>query len=338
MISLTKIAAKTLRTIFAFGIITTLLVACKPNEKPPTTPEKITIAHWSGPGAALVHIAFAKGFFAEESIEAISQPHPFGKLALHSVLEGKADIATAGDTPVVFAIMNGEQIRVLASIQTANKNEAIVARQDRGISKPFDLKGKKIGVTLGTTADFFVDSFLLAHGIERNQVTFIDMPPGEMSAALASGTVDAVSTFNPTIKQLENKLGNRGIVFFGESIYTEAFVTVAGQEYVKKHPEAIKRFLRALIKAETFVKQHSEEARTLESQFAAIDPNIINQIWNDLTLRVTITQSLLVDFEDQTRWVLKNNLSTGSTMPNYLDYIYVDGLNAVNPDAVRIVR
>ena len=37
----------------------------------------------------------------------------------------------------------------------------------------------------------------------------------------------------------------------------------AGQDFVKQHPEAFKKFLRALIKAEAFVKQHPEESKRL---------------------------------------------------------------------------
>ncbi|MGC2061422.1 MAG: NrtA/SsuA/CpmA family ABC transporter substrate-binding protein [Thermodesulfovibrionales bacterium] len=314
------------------------LISCKKQEKSPGPPERITIAYSTASNAVLVYIAFAKGYFAEEGLEATLQPHAFGKLALNAVIAKKADMATVGDTPIVFAVMNGEKITTLAVIQTSDKNEAIVARQDRGITKPADLNDKSIGVPFGTTADFFVYSFLLAHGIEKKQVRLIDMKPDEMAGALDSGRVDAVSTFNPTIKQLQKGLGTRGIVFFGESLYTETFCVTAGQEYVKKNPEAIKKVLRALIRAETFVKLHDEEAKRLVAEFIKIDMAVLDEIWDIFRFRVTLDQALLVDFEEQTRWALKNRLTARTDMPNYLDYIYTDGLYAVKPVAVRIVR
>ena len=70
-------------------------------------------------------------------------------------------------------------------IQNSNRDLAIVARNDRGIASPGDLKGKKMGVTLGTNADFFADAFLLAEGIDRKGVKIIDMKPDEMPAASA---------------------------------------------------------------------------------------------------------------------------------------------------------
>jgi NitT/TauT family transport system substrate-binding protein len=128
------------------------------------------------------------------------------------------------------------------------------------------------------------------------------------------------------------------VTFFGEAFYTEIFCLVADREFAAKHPEAIKKVLRALIKAEMFAQQHPTEARTLAAEFTKTDKAIVDEIWDIFTLRVTLDQSLLVDFEDQTRWAIKNRLTVRRDMPNYLDAIYADGLHAVKPEAVRIVR
>lgn len=324
--------------LLALGVCTMSSLACKPAQKQSGPREKITIAYSTASNAVLMYIAFAKGYLAEEGLDAAPQPHAFGKMALNAVLEGKADLATAANTPIMFAVMNGKNITTLAAIQTSSRNEAIVARRDRGISKPVDLIGKKIGVTLGTTADYFLDSFLLIHNIKRKQVALMDMKPDEMAGALDKGRVEAVSAFNPTLKQLEKKLGSKGVVFFGETFYTEIFCLAADREYVKNHPEAIRKVLRALIKAELFVQQRPGEARSLAAEFTKTDKAILDEIWDIFTFRVTLDQALLVDFEDQARWAIKNRLTLRRDMPNYLDHIYADGLHAVKPEAVRIVR
>jgi NitT/TauT family transport system substrate-binding protein len=315
-----------------------LFTSCDKQPKTSGPPEKITIAYSTAVNAILVYIAFAKGYFAEEGLDATPQPHPFGKPALNAVVEGKADLATVADTPIVLAVMNGKLITTLAVIQTSNRDEAIVARLDLGITKPADLKGKKIGVTLGTTSDFFADVFLLAYGIEKEKDKIIDMKPDEMPAALGAGRVDAVSTFNPTLNKLKKAMGSKGIVFFGESIYTENICVVAMQDYVKKHPETIKKVLRALIRAETFVHQNPAEARRLAAGFIKLDKALMDELWPIFTTRVALGQALLVDLEEQTRWVLKKGSTIRRDMPNYLDFIYIDGLLAVKPEAVRILR
>lgn len=326
-----------------FGIIflltlTGMTASCRKPEKSAGPPEKVTIAYSTAFTAALVHIAFAKDFFTEEGLAATPQPHAFGKMALDAVIEGKADLATAADTPVMFAVMGGRKIAILAVIQTSDMDTGIVARRDRGISKPSDLKGKTIGVTLGTTSDFFTEVFLIVHGIDRKQVTIIDLKPDEMAAALVTGKIDAASSWNPVLTQLQKDLKNNGLTFYDKTLYTGAFCAVAGQDFVKQHPEAVKKFLRALIRAETFVKQHPEESRRLVAKFVKTDEALVDEIWDIYHFRVTLDQALLVDLEDQTRWAMKYRLTTRRDMPNYLDFIDVDGLRAVKPEAVRIIR
>jgi sulfonate transport system substrate-binding protein len=238
----------------------------------------------------------------------------------------------------VFAITKGNKIYIIAEIQTSTKNEAIVARKDHGITKPSDLRGKTIGVTAGTTGDFFLDSFFLVQGIDQQAVKIIDLEPEAMPDALSQGRVDAVSTWNPLLKHLQKQLGDKGIVFFDEIIYTELFCVVTRQEFAQKNPGVITKVLKALIQAEAFAQQHPEAARQLIAQSTQTDKAMVDEIWDSLDSRVTLDQSLLVNLEDQTRWAKKNRLTDLAELPNYLDFIYFDGLQSLKPDSVRIIR
>lgn len=330
-----------LKSIPAILLIFSLMVclmSCKKAEKTVGPSEKITLAYTTLPNSVLVHIALLKDYFSAEGLDVTPQPHAFGKVALKAVIDGQADLATVADTPIVFAVMAGKPVYTLAVIQTSNKNEAIIANTDRGIRTPADLNGRSVGVTLGTTSDFFADTFFVANGIDRKLVRVIDMKPEEMHEALITGKVDAVSTWNPHLQIMLKSLGSKGIIFYGETLYTETFCLAAQQELVKARPEAIKKALRALIRAEAFVKQNPEESRRLVAEFIKVDKALLDEIWDVFDFKVTLDQSLLVTLEDQTRWMIKNRLTDKTDMPNYLDFIYSDALQAVKPEAVRIIR
>ena len=315
------------------------LFACdRANPKPAGRPEKIIIAYATLPETALAQIAHARGYYREEGLEATPHLHSFGKLALKEVLDGNADLATVAETPLMFAIMNGEQIAVIATIQSSKKNHAIIARRDKGIHKPEDLKGRKIATTIGITSDFFLDAFCALHGIARNEMITVNLKPEEYLDAIVNGQADAVSAFYPYLKQIQNKLGDNGITFYDEEIYTESFNIVATKEFIHKNPGKIRKTLRALVRAEEFAKESPAEAHKIVAAFSGIDKEIVSDIWADNRFVVSLTQSLILSLEDESRWAIKGGLSKAKVVPNYLDFVYFDGLKTVKPEAVRILR
>ena len=301
-------------------------------------PQKITVAYTWQPQSTLVHVAVAKGYFAEEGLDVQPLMHTYGKAALQSVIENKADFATVAETPVMFSVLKGEKIFVIANIEASSMNNAIVARRDAGISTPGDLKGKRIAFTPGTTSDFFLDSLLTANGLTRKQIQPVSMKPEEMQNAIMAKNVDAVSTWNYPLTQIYQQLGSDGTIFYDQQIYTETFNIAVRQDFVQKNPEAVKRFLRALIKAENFVAKNPDEAQAIMSAATKIDKSIIHEVWNAFSYHVVLDQTLLITLEDETRWAMKNKLTDLTGIPDYLNFIHLDSLREVKPEAIRMNR
>ena len=326
-------------SLIIFAVAGYLGMGCEGTKNPAVTPDKITFALTTLQAmGSLAHIAHKKGYFAEEGVEITPQMHSFGKAALNAVIEGKADMATVAETPIMFSIIKGDEIYIIATIETSNKNEAIIGRKDKGILKPKDLRGKRIGVTFGTNGEFFMHSFFVANGIERKEVEIINLRPDEMLDAMIGGKVDAASTWHFPLIMIQKTLGDKTIIFYDEHLYTETFNVVVKQDFVKKHPDAIKKVIRALIKAEGFIKQNPGESKSIVADSIGIDKALLSEVWGEYDFKVTLTQSLLVALEDETRWAIKSKSFEKSKMPNYLDFIYAEGLQAVKPEAVRIIR
>ena len=281
-------------------------------------------------------MAVAKGFFAEEGLDVQTSVHTFGKASLQTVLDHKADFATVAETPFMFNVVKGEKISVIANIEASSVNNGIVARKDAGILKPDQLRGKRIGFTPGTTSHFFLDSFLTAAGLRHQDIIPVEIKPEDMLNAIQTRQVDAVSTWNYPLTQIKQTLGDNGVLFLDREIYTETFNVAAQQDFVKKNPEIVRRFLRALLKAEHFVKTNREEAQSILSASTKTDLNLIKEVWDAFNYQLNLDQALVITLEDETRWAIRNHLVEQTTVPNYLDYIHTDGLMSVKPEAVRI--
>ncbi len=326
------------KTSFALMCIAALAGCQKSPPQSAEPPQKITVAYTSQPQSTLVHVAVAKGYFAEEGLEVQSLLHTYGKAALQSVLDNKADFATVAETPVMFSALKGEKIFVIANIEASTMNNAIVARQDAGISKPDDLKGKRIAFTPGTTSDFFLDSFLTANGLTRKDIQPVGLKPEEFQDAIMAKQVEAASAWNYPLTLIKHRLGSNGTIFYDREIYTETFNIAAQQDFVRKNPQATQRFLRALIKAESFVAKNPEAAQSIMSAATKIDVELIHEVWNAFNYHVALDQTLLITLEDEARWAIKNKLTDKTVMPDFLSFIHLDSLKAIKPEAITMNR
>jgi ABC-type nitrate/sulfonate/bicarbonate transport system substrate-binding protein len=300
--------------------------------------EPVTIEVAMLPHFSMVQVAQAMGYFKQEGLAVTLRPHPFGRVALAALTDGQGDLATTAETPVVFAELAGKPLSILTAIGTSRRNMAVVARTEAGIGRPADLKGKRIGVTKATAGEFFLDTILLRHAVERSAVRFMDLKPEEMGEALVGGRVDAVAIWNPTALVLQRRLGDRAISFYEEEPYSETLVLVGRRGFAEQRPEAARRLLRALLRAEAFFREQPAEARRVAVAALSDDPGILDAMLRNFDFRVRLDQSLLVLMEEEASWAIRHGLVAMQVNPNFLESLSPDPLLAVKPEAVGIIR
>lgn len=304
----------------------------------PAAPENLIIAISSDVSSGLVRIAAAKGYFAAEGLTVTLQPHTSGRSGLAAVIANQAEIATAADIPVMFAATGKLPISIVATIADTLHAEGILARRDRGVAAPADLKGKTIGVPFGTSSHFMLNVILSSHAISPLEVPLRNLPPEALAAALAAGEVDAIAIWRPWLDQAGKAAGANGVSFFPEKGFGFRFHLVGRREFVGTHPAAMQKLLRAVFRAEQYAAEDAPAARALITESAHIDPAVIDAIWPYYDLRLTLSQAILNMLEDQARWAIANGLVDAKAEPNFLEVINPDAMLAVKPAAVSIVR
>jgi NitT/TauT family transport system substrate-binding protein len=336
------------RKVFAYTISVVLVTAAllagayvwvpraSPHQAGPL--EQVTIANILYPGSCPVIVAQARGYFTNQGLLVTILSQTSGKATLDAVFRGQANLGTTGDLPVMFAVMDRRPVSIVATIATAENDFGIVGRKDRGVVTPASLKGKQIGVTMVSAAQFVLDVILTRQKLSMSDITVRDLRPEELSAALAKGDIDAASTWQPYLGTLQAQLGENGSIFHSAGIYDVALNLVGLRDYVASHPETIRKILRALIDAARFCKDSPDLAREFVAEAMKPEAANLKELWSSYRFNVVLDQSLILALEDETRWAIKNKLTDRTDAPNYLDYVYLDALQSVAPSEVTIMH
>jgi NitT/TauT family transport system substrate-binding protein len=302
----------------------------------PQTIETLTIADAEYQAFGLIYIALQNGYFKDEGLEVKFNTFRFGREALADVVAGNADIATVFETPLIRQIYEGQKLSIIASLHKSNAGTGIIALKKREINNVLDLKDKKIAVTKGTNAEFFLYSLLTSHGLKIGDVKLIDVAPVDIQGVLRDGSVDAVSTFHPHLDNIENTFPREEIVTFYSEIYTENSVLAGKTEVVKSKKEAFTRLLKALVKAEDFYKLNREESiQAIAKSLTNTPESTIRNIWEDYNLSLNLDNVLLTILNREGQWFKDNGIYT-TELPDFRKAIFTDYLKSVKPEAVTL--
>jgi NitT/TauT family transport system substrate-binding protein len=163
---------------------------------------------------------------------------------------GVIDIAMAFVAPFLVELEAGAPITLLGGVHVGCF-ELFGTGRIRAIR---DLKGKSVGVPhLGSAHHLFLASMLAYVGLDpRKDINWVTHDTVESARLLADRKVDALMAFPPVPQELRAK--NIGHVIVNAAVdrpWSQYFccMVVANREFVRKHPVATKRALRAILKA-----------------------------------------------------------------------------------------
>ncbi|MBI5584926.1 MAG: ABC transporter substrate-binding protein [Deltaproteobacteria bacterium] len=325
-----------LLTLLAVTIITVPGQAQSVNKSDATG--KIVIADGSSINSAPLYVALQNGYFRQEGLKVVCRLFPSGKAALDAVRRGEGDLATVADIPLMHAVLEGAPLKIVAVISEAFRENALVARRDRGILTEKDLAGKKIGVTPGTVSEFFLDEFLFFNRTPRKRVRMIYLSPDRIPEALEKGEIDAAVTWNPLLSKMQERWGANLNVFYGKGRYRMLWNIAGLKNRLAGDPAAVQKILRALIRGVAFIREKPGEARKITSGYLGLQEAQIGAVWGDRQFQVSLPSLLLMNLENQTRWAMRNKSTPKTGVPNILPNFYFEGLTAVDPEAVTIIH
>jgi NitT/TauT family transport system substrate-binding protein len=307
-----------------------------PPGPPPGPPERVRVAN-IGIFSNYNVLADRVGIFRRNGLDAVVEEYDSGATSMDALAAGDADVAVAASFVGVRRMFDDRDLRILATV-SGHDVFRVLARRDRGIEKPADLKGKTIGMTAATAGEFYLGKFLSANGLSRADVTLVDLSASEIARRFTEGELDAAVSFDPNAYRLQLTLPTEVVSWSAQGGRRELATVYARRAFIEEHPEAVARYVRALTEAEAWQASHTDEAKRLLADVLREDAVYVDHLWSQFDFSVRLDQELLVTMEDQARWIIGAGLVEDARVPNYLGYIHFDALERAKPAAVGILH
>ena len=272
-------------------------VATAPGESPDAslTPTKLVVGLGFIPSVqfAQFYLAQQNGYYEEGGLDVEFQ-NKIDPDLITLVGAGTIDVGIGDGTSVIPAASNGIPVEYVATIYGQFPN-VVFAKASSGITKPADLKGKKIG-TPGRYGSGWImlQAMLASAGLKTDDVEIVEYPDFTQEAAVERGAVDAATGFaNNEPIQLQQH-GQKAVVLRIDGITPlPGPGLIASTKTLDAKHDAIAAFVAATLQAMNEIKADPtvgldaaiaavpELATSRETQAAVLDATI--ESWTGAT-------------------------------------------------------
>jgi NitT/TauT family transport system substrate-binding protein len=178
-----------------------------------------------------------------------------------ALVAGEVDLTQVFSAPFLLRVEAGDPLVLLAGVHVGCF-ELFGAERVRAIR---DLKGKTVAVpALGGFQHVFLASVVTYVGLDpAKDITWVIHPPAEAVRLFAAGQIDAFLGFPPQAQELRaQRIGHVVVNSSSDRPWSQYFccMLAGNRDFVRKHPVATKRALRAILKAADMCSREPEWA------------------------------------------------------------------------------
>jgi NitT/TauT family transport system substrate-binding protein len=166
-------------------------------------------------------------------------------------------IATTPDTFSRTYAKGIKSVQVLG-LDASVGGDGIVA--ENSVKSVADLKGQQVGVSAGSTSQWFLAYVLDQNGLSLKDVKQVDMTSGDAGSAFAAGKIPAAVTWEPWLSKTEKNPDGHVVVS------TEKYPTIItdqvafAPEFLKEHPDSVRAFIKGYQASVDFLKSNPDKA------------------------------------------------------------------------------
>jgi ABC-type nitrate/sulfonate/bicarbonate transport system substrate-binding protein len=308
----------------------------------PAAATPIAVAAPSGPVSLPLLVAIEKQMLRAEGLEVVRIPCLSGRACLDLLRNGTADVATSAEFAVATTTSQASDLVILASMSESSGQIKVIANRRAGVRDSADLVGKRVATVQGTSAQYFLDQWLVFKGIDPRRVVQTYARPDALGSAIQRGDAAAVVIWEPEAGRIEEVLGADAVRLPAAHVYRQHFCVVARASAAEQDGQRFQSFLRGLLQAERFIAQKPAEARAILAANLKVSTDVAERLMAEQDYRIALRASLPTTMLSQVRWFASQGSpaeppSVGRSLP-IQHLIYPRLLQSLAPNAVTLTR
>lgn len=235
---------------------------------------------------------------------------------------GLMDIGVMGNVPAISGIAAGQERDIIGIAYNGEKTLGILVQMDSDIKSVEELKGKKVGLVIGSISQDYLNAMLVDAGLKMQDVELINLGVSELETALATGQVDAVAAWNPELLEIQAN-GSGKLLADGTGVYAGENVIVANKAYVAQNPDIARIFMEQYQRGVDELLRDPEGYAKKYAKVVGLSEELLIQTWANSNFPVGLTAKDQSELEKTAAFLYENKLiSNEVNIEDYLDFTF----------------
>lgn len=234
---------------------------------------KIRIGYPSGMNGQVPVVLEKAGIAPKHQLAAEFTGFQYGPPMMEGLVSGQLDaVVTSFLPPLTLSAKAPGSIKFVATL--GQSSHSLLVPKDSPAKTLSDLKGKKIGVSVGSESHLDLILALKDAKLDpKTDVELVNLQPNELPAALEKGLVDSALIRQPQVLRLEESLGAKKI-----QTWPFRFTSIVRTEYLNSNPDAVKRYVEALKDAVLYIATNPDQSATWFAESQRLNPEVVKKL------------------------------------------------------------
>ncbi|WP_079417794.1 ABC transporter substrate-binding protein [Thiomonas intermedia] len=236
--------------------------------KPSFAQVTLGVSDW--PGWVAWYVAEKEGYFKKYGADVKLVWFPDYMTSVSALSAGKIDANCQALIDTLSPAEKKVPAKIILVTDNSAGNDALMV--SNGIKSFADLKGKTVGVEIGSIENYLAATALKANGMTLKDVNVVNMSTGDAAAAMIAGRVPAAGVWNPWIQRIENAKAGHPLFTSKSAPGLIPDVVYARDAALKTHRKDFVAMTKAWFDAVKFIDANPMKAAEIMAPHVGLKP------------------------------------------------------------------